>query len=89
MSTTQQNDLKSALQSLHETLGETTDVTEESRELLQTVSDDIHRLIDHDEEPLKAAAERLREVIVDFEIQHPTIAHAVEQVTTALANLGI
>lgn len=62
-----------------------------TRELLVMLLSDLTRLlgappIDDEEHPL---TERLEEVAVRFEAEHPSVGHAVRQLIDALAKAGI
>ena len=85
--------LTSQLQALHESLSQTKQVDAETLELLSTLTDDIQRLAQQtplaptDEiEPVK---NRLQDMLLRFETEHPHLASAIEQVSNGLANLGI
>ncbi len=86
-------ELQTTLSSLHAELTIATTVDDQTRELLTTLADDIHRLSEqenadsHDEvEPLSA---RLQDFMLKFETEHPRLTTALSQVSDALANLGI
>ncbi|MEZ6131630.1 MAG: DUF4404 family protein [Planctomycetaceae bacterium] len=88
--------LNSTLAKLHETLNDTNDVDEETRTLLLSVTADIQRVL---EERGQAASEsspsdesmsgRLKDMVVEFEVNHPQIGGLLERLSDGLANMGI
>ena len=85
--------LAERLRSLHELLSQTKEVDKHTIELLSTLTDDIHRILQQvDEaraEEVEPVKNRMQEVLRKFEAEHPQLASAIEQVTDGLANLGI
>ncbi len=82
------------LQTLHSELSTTGSIDSETREMLQTLTDDILRVLtENAEEPgddtQKPLSERLRETAIDFEVRHPIIGGLLERLTDGLANMGI
>ena len=82
-----------ALKTLRAELADAEDLDESSRAELERVTDDIEKQVKRDE-PLPGAEKesltgRLQEALREFEAEHPTITGAVNQVASALANLGI
>ena len=61
-----------------------------SRERLNRAIADIERKLDQagDDEP-DTLVERLREDLAHFEVEHPTVAAALETVLNTLSNAGI
>jgi hypothetical protein len=61
-----------------------------TRELLLVLLGDLTRLLgastDNDDQPL---TERLEQLAVQFEAEHPSVGHAVRQLIDALAKAGI
>jgi hypothetical protein len=85
-------ELRKQLESLHQELGRTSRIDTESRELLVTVLNDISRLIDPsqpDPTDERSLTERLDEVAVQFEAEHPTLGTAIRRVVDTLAKAGI
>lgn len=85
-------ELRKQLESLHQELGRTNRIDGESRELLVTVLNDISRLIDPsqpDPTDERSLTERLDEVAVQFEAEHPTLGTAIRRVVDTLAKAGI
>ena len=69
-------------------------VDDETKTALQTVTDDIERVLASDEAAetdgqQKSLSEQLRETVIEFEVRHPVIGGLLERVTDGLANLGI
>lgn len=89
------SDLRTQLAALHDELARTSSVDPQSRELLVTILGDITRLLgaggtaaksEDDDRPLN---ERLDEVAVQFEAEHPALGTAIRRVVDALAKAGI
>ncbi|MCA9059449.1 MAG: DUF4404 family protein [Planctomycetaceae bacterium] len=88
-------DLKNALQSLHHELQDTSNLDDSTRQLLQSLVQDIQSALDKSpsEDDTAAAdpslSERLRQAVIEFEVRHPQIGGILERLTDGLANLGI
>lgn len=94
--------LRELLARVHERLSHAGSIDPESRRLLVTVMDDIHRALG---EPARAggkaqateeapaephgAAPRLEALAVQFEAEHPTLAQGLCQLVDALGKAGI
>jgi len=87
------NELRERLASLHSELARTSSVDPQSRELLITLLSDITRLLGPSssvsEEDERSVAERLDELAVQFEAEHPALGTAIRQVVDTLAKAGI
>ena len=86
------SNLRDQLQVLHERLRQSTAVDAESRRLLGALLEDINRLLEQTErtdEEERGIAERLEDLAVRFEVEHPTVGNALRQVVDALAKAGI
>lgn len=85
-------ELRKQLENLHVELGRTKSVDADSREMLVTLLGDISRLLDpskpmpDDEQSL---TERLDEIAVQFEAEHPSLGTAIRRVVDTLAKAGI
>lgn len=81
-------DLHQLLKRLHEALGETGPLDQESRDLLKVVADDIDSLsaADHAVSGHVPALERLA---VRFESDHPGLSATLRQLIDALGKAGI
>jgi hypothetical protein len=87
-----EDDLSNTLATLHETLNETTEVDDPTRELLLGVAADIQRLLTSGDEPGSSdeiISNRVREMVVEFEVRHPHIGGLLERLSDGLANMGI
>ena len=89
-------ELRGRLEDLHAELERARRVDPESRRLLAEVARDIDALLERSDASAEAGgdehaslADRLGELVRDFEEEHPALAAAVGRVATALANLGI
>jgi Domain of unknown function (DUF4404) len=84
-------DLKEQLSALHERLEHTEAVDAQTRELLIVVMRDIARLLEQytttDEQ--RSLRERLEELAVQFEAEHPSVSTALRDVIDALAKVGL
>lgn len=89
------SDLRTQLAALHSELARTSSVDPQSRELLVSILGDITRLLGaggtqnetaDEDRPLD---ERLDEVAVQFEAEHPALGAAIRRVVDALAKAGI
>ena len=88
----EKQELREKLEELHRALRDADAVGSESRELLEALVADIQRVLERDsrEEPEpESLAERLREVVEEFEESHPTLTEAAGRVIDALAKMGI
>ena len=89
-------ELRKQLESLHQELAKSgridSPIDAQSRELLVTVLNDISRLLDPsqpDPTDERSLTERLDEVAVQFEAEHPTLGAAIRRVVDTLAKAGI
>ena len=85
-------EIRERLASLHTELARTSAVDPQARELLITLLSDITRLLgssarETDEE--RSLAERLDELAVQFEAEHPALGTALRQVVDTLGKAGI
>ena len=84
--------LRTTLASLHETLNETSDVDDDTRELLSSITTDIQRLLSDDGsvvEPDDSLTERIADISRDFDAHHLMIGGLLQRLSDGLANLGI
>ncbi len=92
--------LLQTLENLHQQLQSASSVDTATRETLQKLAADIGRLSEArstDADATEAGspgpsvplAEELHEQLLKFEVDHPQLTHAINQVAAALANLGI
>jgi hypothetical protein len=85
-------ELRERLAELHAELERSPAVDAESRQLLATLADDIHDVLDPEGVPTPdhtSLSERLTEAVREFEKSHPQLAAAVGRVADTLSNLGI
>jgi hypothetical protein len=89
------SDLRTQLAALHSELARTSSVDPQSRELLVSILGDITRLLGtgatsgESAEEDRPINERLDEVAVQFEAEHPALGTAIRRVVDALAKAGI
>jgi hypothetical protein len=83
--------LRDLLEQLHSALGGAGSVDAESRHLLGTVLADIERVLHEPGGRHQDAAmsDRLEELVVRYEADHPGVAGAMRQLIDALAKAGI
>ncbi|MCC6301098.1 MAG: DUF4404 family protein [Anaerolineales bacterium] len=83
--------LAKLLEELHVTLDATQAVDEKGRQLLRTLDEDIHELLDRSESDQSddSLLERMRETLSYFEKTHPSFASALANLLTVLSNAGI
>ena len=86
-------ELRERLAALHTELARTSAVDPQARELLITLLGDITRLIGaksaSNEPDERSVAERLDELAVQFEAEHPALGTALRQVVDTLSKAGI
>jgi len=86
-------ELRERLTSLHTELARTSSVDPQSRELLISLLGDITRLLGPSSnaaaEEQRSVTERLDELAVEFEAEHPALGAALRQVVDTLAKAGI
>jgi Domain of unknown function (DUF4404) len=84
-------DLHKQLEALHGELARTQAIDGESRELLVRLLNDISRLLDSQPVAVEDAplTERLDEMAVRFEAEHPSLGNAIRRVLDTLAKAGI
>jgi hypothetical protein len=85
-------DLHKQLESLHSELARTNRVDRESRDMLITILNDISRLLDpsqSNDANEGSLTERLDQMAVQFEAEHPTLGTAIRRVVDTLAKAGI
>ena len=84
--------LVETLKQLHVELSQAQRVDPETLGLLETLTDDIERVLENHPDETLAAAEptsRLRDLLLKFEADHPELAAAVGKVADGLAAMGI
>ncbi len=88
------NALRQQLTELHSTLAATAELDPELRTLLKEVSGEIETVLGEEasDEEASAASQlqaRVRRATVDFEADHPRLAHILEDLADTLTKLGI
>lgn len=86
------SELREHLASLHTELARTSAVDPQSRELLITLLGDITRLLgpsQDDADEQRSVTEKLDDLAVQFEAEHPALGAAIRQVVDTLAKAGI
>jgi hypothetical protein len=89
----QKQQLRETLTALHDELAAAQSVDPETRQLLESLADDIRRLSSDDAKrsaaDVDSASAEVQGLITKFEADHPELTRALNQVASALANLGI
>ena len=90
----EKQELLKTLQALHDDLSQADKVDPDAERLLRTVTTDIHRLLDEqqespEEEDSSSLSSQLRGMVLEWEAEHPRIARLIGQAADALSNLGI
>ena len=80
--------LQQLLKEVHQELGATQTLDQQSRVLIEKVLQDVDRIGQHPEPP-DSMETSLREIVLRFESEHPRLATTVGQVADALGKLGI
>ncbi len=94
------NELQKTLETLHAELNSAESVDDATRAKLVALAKDIEQLAEHDSkestteiEPPAAQVqdmtEQVQDLVLKFETDHPQLTRALNQVSAALANLGI
>lgn len=84
------DDLRKQLETLHGELARTNSVDRDSRELLITLLNDITRLLETRPASSDASlADRLDELAVQFEAEHPALGTAIRRLVDTLGKAGI
>jgi hypothetical protein len=81
-----------ALAVLRTELADASQLSDEARDALRRVTDDVERLLEKQPDPdggPAPTASGLQQALQEFEAEHPQLTGALNQVATALANLGI
>lgn len=85
-------DLRKQIESMHDELSRIDSVDPQSRTLLITLLSDITRLLESSGSAAATEqnlAERLDELAVHFEAEHPSLGNALRRVVDALGKAGI
>ncbi|MCA9918578.1 MAG: DUF4404 family protein [Anaerolineales bacterium] len=82
--------LHEQLNNLHETLQQTTAVSPETKALLVKLAADIQITLQNQDESNPASlSERLEEILVAFEGDHPQLTAQLQTLLNMLSNMGI
>jgi len=84
-------ELELKLRELHDELASTGTLDPALRKQLRHVADDIEQLLDTErgEERDDDLEDRARQAAVDFEAEHPRLAHVLSEIADTLTKLGI
>lgn len=83
-------DLHETLEALHRSLASEADIDDALRRELRQAMEEIRERLEEEEPELETSLlERVRQLMLRYEGQHPTLAEAVGRVVGALARLGI
>ncbi len=85
--------LQEALTELQATLGDVERVDEETRTMVESLTDDLNRLLGSDAElsaqEVQPVSNRLQELLLRFETQHPQVTGILGRLADILSNVGI
>lgn len=85
--------LNTQLEQLHQELSTIDNVDASTKAMLVTVMQDIAKLLAGDQqradEGAPPSSDSLREMMTEFEAEHPKLAQTLGQLADGLANLGI
>ncbi len=89
----QKHELQETLAKLHGELSDQEKIDDATRQLLKKFADDINRLLDDDAttsaDDVEPLSEQVQDLVLKFETDHPQLTAALNQVASALANMGI
>ena len=87
------NELKKTLETLHAELNSAASVDDATRAKLVSLAKDIERLAEPNTKEsspeIEPLSEQVQDMVLKFETEHPQLTTALNQVSAALANLGI
>ncbi|QDS87687.1 hypothetical protein EC9_18660 [Rosistilla ulvae] len=83
-----EDQLGQELERLHAMLAAQEELTDEQREKLQQLADDIEAALGKSEAPADFS-DQIDDLIRDFEANHPTVTDLLRRIVDGLANLGI
>lgn len=84
--------LLATLRELHRELNEDQKLGDEARSALRELAADIHRALDLKEptqEHVGPISDRVKEMVAEFEADHPNVTSLLSQMTEFLARIGI
>lgn len=89
----QKHQLQETLAKLHGELSDQEKIDDATRQLLKKFADDINRLLDVDDvtaaDDVDPPSEQVQDLVLKFETDYPQLTAALNQVASALANMGI
>jgi hypothetical protein len=87
------NQLQQTLAELHESLVHVDQLDDETRQLMRTLTDDLQRLLEQEgkwqAEDVEPVSNKLQDLLLRFETEHPQISGILGRLASSLANLGI
>ena len=78
--------IKEQLRALHQALGEHPELDNETKQLMQQVAQDIENMEQGDASDIAAG---LKEQVIHFDNDHPTLAAVVRQIIDTLGRIGV
>ena len=88
----QKHQLQETLAKLHGELSDQQEIDDDTRQLLKKFADDINRLLEDDAasaDEVEPLSEQVQDLVLKIEADHPRLTAALNQVASALANMGI
>ena len=85
--------LQANLRELGDTLAQSGQIDDQTRELLQSVTSELQRLLEQDDglspEAVGPVHRDLKELLLRFETEHPQLTSILGRIADGLANVGI
>ena len=81
--------MKSTIRSLHDELAAETEVDQELKDLLTTLDEDIHQLVEPVEPSGGGILDQAENLAARFAAAHPRLESAMQEVIAALAKMGV
>jgi hypothetical protein len=89
----QKPELLETLGQLHAELGKGPQIDSQTAQALRVLMADIHRLIDSgppdQEEDMPSLQQRLKDAMLRFETEHPSLTAVLGRLADGLANMGV
>lgn len=86
------DELRDKLESLHDALAAVDDLDEQTTTAMKQVASDIDRLMQQDSVPSEhvlGVRQRIDDLVLGFESEHPKLASVLSQLTDLLSGMGI
>ena len=81
--------MKSTVRSLHDELATETEVDQELKDLLTTLDEDIHQLVEPADPAGTGLMDQAENLAARFAAAHPRLESAMQEIIAALAKMGV